>query len=783
MEDSYVVIKNERDSTIIDEPAIEFPYKLDTFQHNSAVAIEKQNENVLVVAHTSAGKSTVAEYAIAKAFQIDKKVIYTSPIKTLSNQKYRDFKNKFGNNVGILTGDVKLNPDAQCIIMTTEILRNKLYKNSNFLEDVEYVIYDEIHYFNDPDRGHVWEESIVMLPKRINLILLSASISCPEEFALWFGNIKEKTIKLISTTYRPVPLSHYVYDGDELLHIMDAHKNFNYKNYDNALSSFKHRIKNRKSFRSIFDPFVEMLQEKDMLPSIFFTFSRDKCTEYAKLIHKVLIDHEERSEIEKIFDINTHRLLENPDEIDQVILIKSLLMKGICVHHSGLIPVLKEIIEEIFSKGLIKILFATETFAVGVNMPTRTVVFTGLTKFSGEINDFRILRSDEYTQMSGRAGRRGLDKIGYVIYLPLRDIVEKHEMLSMATHPMPKMISKFMLDSKFILKAIHSNTQNISTVFDASLLSNENNKVLKSTEKEINHLENLTIDMKNKLISSNTDIEILREYCELKDKIKNSKNKERKKIQKRIDMIDLQKDKHFDNNISSFLNLKNKELELDKLKYEKIHLPEIFNIEILNNLKFLNELKYININQEYNIQLVKDTNKNMLTLDGIIATEINECNEILMLYLLNSKYLEDLKPSEIVPLLALFIEEKKDENPIVPENLPDNITDIIREIIKKDEEYSIIASKFNVPYKFGVNTQFPEIAYDWANNISLKEIIFKYQIYEGNFIRNMQKINNICTELIEIYEILNNQIMCDKIRSIEELIIKGVVTFVSLYIK
>ena len=194
-----------------------------------------------------------------------------------------------------------------------------------------------------------------------------------------------------------------------------------------------------------------------MLPALFFTFSRDKCTEYAKLIHKNLIDHEERAQIEKIFDLNIHRLLENPDEIDQVILVKSLLMKGICIHHSGLIPVLKEVIEEIFSKGLIKILFATETFAVGVNMPTRTVVFTGLTKFSGEINDFRVLRSDEYTQMSGRAGRRGLDKIGNVIYLPLKDIIEKHEIISMTTHAMPKMISKFMLNSN--LYKIKSHTE------------------------------------------------------------------------------------------------------------------------------------------------------------------------------------------------------------------------------------------------------------------------------------------------------------------------------------
>ena len=779
----YLIIKNERDETIINEPAYNFPYKLDTFQHNAAVAIETQNENVLVVAHTSAGKSTVAEYAIAKAFQLNKKVIFTSPIKTLSNQKYRDFKDKFGDNIGILTGDIKLNPDAQCLIMTTEILRNKLYKNSEFLEDVLYVIYDEIHYFNDPDRGHVWEESIVMLPKRINLIMLSASISCPEDFANWFGNIKEKPIKLISTSYRPVPLKHYVYESGELIPFMDHNKNFNYKNYDLALSYFAERKKSRKSFKAIFDPFVEMLRDNDKLPALFFTFSRDKCTEYAKLIHVNLIDHEVRAQIEKIFDLNVHRLLENPDQIDQVILIKTLLMKGICVHHSGLIPVLKEIIEEIFSKGFIKILFATETFAVGVNMPTRTVVFTGLSKFSGEVNDFRCLRTDEYTQMSGRAGRRGLDTVGNVIYLPLNNIVEKHELVSMVTHPMPKMVSKFMLDTKFLLKAIHSNSQNISGVFGSSLLSEENNKVIKSTEIDITRLTD-EIDNIYKDLGNSNNIMVIKEYCEIKDKIKNTKNKERKKLQKRLDIIENEKDKNFDKIVVEYQKYKIKMNELEKLKYEKIHLPEIFHTEIINVLYFLEHLEYIEkkVDTEFNVEMIKNINKDDLTIDGILATEINECNELLMMYIIKEKLIENLSPNEIVPILALFVEDKINENPIIPENLPDNIQEITKKIINKNEEFGYYATKYNVYYKCDMNTDFSEIALDWANNVTLREIIRKYEIYEGNFIRNIQKINNICVELIEVYDILNNTVMIEKLKEIEKLIIKDVVTFISLYI-
>ena len=782
----YLIIQNEREKNELENPAIEFPYKLDTFQHNAALSIENGNENVLVVAHTSAGKSTVAEYAIAKAFQLNKKIIYCSPIKTLSNQKFRDFKNKFGDNIGIMTGDIKLNPDAQCLIMTTEILRNKLYKNSQFLEDVLYVVYDEIHYFNDPDRGHVWEESIVMLPKRINLIMLSASISCAEEFASWFGSIKEKPIKLISTTFRPVPLQHYVYDtyNSELLTIMDHTKNFNYKNYDLAINNFNERKKTKKSFKSIFDPFVNYLSLESLLPGLFFTFSRDKCTEYAKLIRSSLIDHEERAQIEKIFDLNVHRLLNKPEEIEQVQLIKSLLMKGVCVHHSGLIPLLKEIIEEIFCKGLIKVLFATETFAVGVNMPTRTVVFTGLTKFSGEVNDFRCLRSDEYTQMSGRAGRRGLDKKGTVIYLPLKDILEKHEMVAMTTGIQPKMISKFKLDTKFALKAIHSNIQTINSLVDQSLLGNENLKIIKSTEKDITILEGETKDIENIFNNSfSDDLNTVKEYCELLIKIKNSKNKERKKIQKQLDIINNNKSKDFDKAVESFKNLQIKITQLENLKYEKIHLPEAFNNEIINAVKFLNKLEFLTLPDEgFNSTTISQLTKENLSLKGILATEINECNEILMSYVINNNILEDLTPIEIVPILSLFIDDKKNDNIFIPENLPENIQFLIKDLIKIDEEFDILASQYYTPYNSSLNTGFTEIAFEWSNGKSLKEITNKYEIYEGNFIRNMQKINNICNELIEIYNILNNHIMVKKLLEIEKLLIKDIVTFVSLYI-
>ena len=214
----------------VEDPAMTFPYQLDPFQQQAIEAIEGDG-NVLVTAHTSAGKSTVAEYAIAKCALLNQKVIYTSPIKTLSNQKFADFRQKADRmnltpeDIGIMTGDVKLNPDAQCVIMTTEILRNMLYQGHPMISEIKMVIFDEVHYINDRDRGKVWEESIIMLPAEINLIMLSATIAGADRFAKWIESIKGKTTRLVSTLYRPVPLHHYIYWSGQMYPIMKLRVN------------------------------------------------------------------------------------------------------------------------------------------------------------------------------------------------------------------------------------------------------------------------------------------------------------------------------------------------------------------------------------------------------------------------------------------------------------------------------------------------------------------------------------------------------------------------------
>ena len=390
------ILDNKFEGNFNSEP-FNFNFELDSFQKHAITSIQN-NENVLITAHTGSGKTVPAIFGIADSLNKNKKIIYTSPIKSLSNQKLFELKKLFPD-VGILTGDIKFNPDAQCVIMTTEILRNILYqKESQYINisEVDKVIFDEIHYINDPDRGKVWEECLILLPKEIILIMLSATIDKAEEFVGWVGDIKEKITNLIPTNKRVVPLEHYFYQNDELIKIVNHEgKMMNYdliKKEYNVLSCFK-----------MINVFVSYLQSHNMVPALFFIFSRKECEKLAKCVQNTLVSTEEIGEITKIFDYELRNYKKIYEKSPQYHELLRLLKKGIAFHHSGLIPILKEVTEILFSKGLIKILFATETFAVGVNMPAKTVVFPRLTKYSN--NNFRFLRTDEYLQMAGRAGR------------------------------------------------------------------------------------------------------------------------------------------------------------------------------------------------------------------------------------------------------------------------------------------------------------------------------------------------------------------------------------------
>ncbi|XP_068727369.1 exosome RNA helicase MTR4-like [Montipora capricornis] len=405
--------------------AKEYPFILDPFQKESLKCLEN-NQSVLVSAHTSAGKTVVAEYAIALSLQNKQRVIYTTPIKALSNQKYRELYEEF-QDVGLMTGDVTINPSASALVMTTEILRNMLYRGSEVMREVAWVVFDEIHYMRDKERGVVWEETIILLPDNVHYVFLSATIPNARQFAEWIAHLHKQPCHVVYTDFRPTPLQHYIYPsgGDGLFLVQDEKGDFREENFQKAMAVIREggtepgpqrgRKGGTKGPSSCFK-IVKMIMERNFQPVIIFSFSKKECEAYALQMSKLEFNSaHEKKLVEEVFNNAIDCLSDEDKKLPQVEHVLPLLKRGIGIHHSGLLPILKETIEILFSEGLIKALFATETFALGLNMPARTVVFTNARKFDGK--DFRFITSGEYIQMSGRAGRRGIDDRGIVILI------------------------------------------------------------------------------------------------------------------------------------------------------------------------------------------------------------------------------------------------------------------------------------------------------------------------------------------------------------------------------
>ena len=478
-------------SAMVPKLALDVPFELDDFQKRAVVHLER-GESVFVGAHTSAGKTIVAEYAIALALEHRTRVVYTSPIKALSNQKFRDFQRKFGSDqVGLITGDVSLNPTGACLVMTTEILRSMLYRGADIVRDIEWVVFDEVHYINDVDRGVVWEEVIIMLPDEVGLIFLSATTPNTREFSSWIGRTKRKNVFVITTDKRPVPLQHFLFSGKDFHMIKDSKGHFltagytaakkakmgankpqnkaNSKSKPTPGTTLKARGKqtpggssggqqrsrymNDKAAAEYWATLVRRLDKDKLTPTVVFTFSKKKCDERAGSLTTIdLTSPAEKSRIHVLFRRSLARLNPSDRELPQVQRIETLCSKGIAVHHGGLLPILKEIVEILFARGLIKVLFATETFAIGVNMPARAVVFNGLRKHDGTA--FRDLLPGEYTQMAGRAGRRGLDTVGTVIIAMPLDPPPLETLTTMLVGKATKLQSRFRLTYNLILNLL-----------------------------------------------------------------------------------------------------------------------------------------------------------------------------------------------------------------------------------------------------------------------------------------------------------------------------------------
>ena len=512
-----------------------YKFELSPFQKWSINALINGNDS-LITAHTGSGKTVPAEFGIRYFTSQGKRVIYTTPIKALSNQKLFDFRRKYPEiSFGILTGDIEDNRDAQVLIMTTEILANTLMSRNvdkslssqlecdkkpedglrfemNFETDLALVVFDEVHYIADQDRGHAWEQSIILLPNNVQLLMLSATISEPEQFASWIenkylneNNENKKQVVLSSTNERVVPLKHYTWfapfkskelqsltskpniyqmvdsNTNKLITLRDGDSRFVETNYSNVLK-LKNYInlsssKNCFTDHYVFTHLIDFLKKNKMLPALCFLFSRNQVEILANIIAKSgkinLFDEDDEVTPIKIQKECRHILSSKLNNyLDYINLpeysnILSLLEKGIGIHHAGVLPILRELIEILDEKGYIKLLFATETFAVGVNMPTKTVVFKSIKKFSN--NTYRYVHPFEYTQMAGRAGRRGLDTVGHVILLcNLFELPSSNDMSNILVGSPQTIKSNFHLSYNIILNTLYkiNNSENNENNYD-----------------------------------------------------------------------------------------------------------------------------------------------------------------------------------------------------------------------------------------------------------------------------------------------------------------------------
>ena len=787
-------------------------FEFSDFQTKACLSIV-EDKHVLVTAHTGSGKTLPAEFSIYYNIKVKgKKVIYTSPIKALSNQKYKEFSAKFPDiEVGILTGDIKHNPTADLLIVTTEILQNHCFKTKNkglyldFNIDLENelgsVVFDEVHYIDDVDRGTVWEQTIILLPDHIPFVMLSATIGKKEHFANWISTITNKEVTICSSDKRVVPLVFYEFFAlpdkyiknikdktkKELflkktktkLNILKQGGDYHYnhlsltKKCTNELTKDKFRVHDK----FVINECLEHLKHNDMFPCLLFVFSRKQVENISKQIFiDLFLPDEKDYMIRPIFTKMLVQKLENWKEyvnLPECEFYIELLEKGIGIHHAGMLPVFREIIEMMYEQKYIKVLIATETFAIGLNMPTRTVIFNSLFKHDG--NQMRLLQSHEFIQMAGRAGRRNIDKIGHVIlltnnYQPLGES-EYHSLF----HNKPKVLtSKFRITYNLILNYLENlNKEDFVKMIQKSLMNTDIVNQINISKEEIDKL-NHNISSYDTLLHDSI-VEQFQNYDHLKNKYTLSSNKDKKKIKREIQSIETSDEFTKYEVYQKYVNLVSLlRKEENILNYASTYVETQMNVlfDILQINGFVNE------NME-------------ATNMGLNASYIHElpCLVFCDLYGHCDKF-EKYSETQIVCLLSSFYElkVKDDYKTHYPSIMKEEFAFIEQRLnYYKDKE---LPSELYITNKFNIQYDLIDYIEKWFNNIEtiddtrffFHQLTSELDIFTGDFIKCCMKLVNMCNELIVFGENDNNYSFLEKINNIQRKLQKSIVSNKSMYV-
>ena len=855
-----------------------FDFPLSDFQKYAIEAVVSGN-HVLVSCPTGSGKTLPAEFAIQYFKGLGKKVIYTSPIKALSNQKYYEFTQKYpGISIGLMTGDIKVNPNADVLIMTTEILMNYLFNTLveeekkghqthsrlQFQIDLEKelgcVIFDEVHYINDENRGGTWEQTILMLPRHVQMVMLSATIDSPEKFAKWcHRGGSDKTVYLSYTNHRIVPLTHYgflttnesIFKGlkdkvlekeirnttNRLIPFQTAKGEFNeanVKTVSKMLEVFKKRnvVLKRKS---VLNNLTLFLKNQEMLPAIAFVFSRKNVEMCAQEVDTILLEDDSkisyivRRECEQIVRRlpNFQEYLELPEYSTLV----DLLEKGIGIHHSGMIPILREIVELFISKKYIKLLFATESFSIGLDCPIKTAIFTGLRKFDG--NQDRFILSHEYTQMAGRAGRRGIDTVGHVVHCNnLFKIPTVNEYRAILCGKPQEFVSKFYLSFQMILNLLKQGVTHIAGYIDFVEKSMISQEIQKETEKREKEMVEVSDKMWKKQLVVNqlkTPVEEMKNYYEKEQKIKEMNGNKRKGVERELQNI-REKFHCFEKDYKLYCEWKELKTLYNDVKNDFRYMEDYIHIQIDNLITVLEEKGFIkDVNEVYGeenrtkendeqetttcfenngapyggevVQInsgVKERDVRVwkLTELGIIASNIQEINGLVVArFLTEWDFLQDFTILQIIGLLSCFTdirvpEDQSASRPITTDTFLkekiEQVAGIFEDFLQEELKYHL---KTGIDYNKSLNFDVIDDMIEWCGFKTEQECKFFIQnklkekeISVGEFTKAVLKISVMVKELESVCESIGKLNLMHKLSQIDGHILKYVSVCQSLYV-
>lgn len=734
----------------------EFPFELDDFQKEACKIIDN-GESVVVCAPTGAGKTVIAQHAINNALKQGCRIFYTTPLKALSNQKFYDFCEQYGaDKVGLLTGDTSINRGAQIVIMTTEVFRNMLY-GTNFgavadnLKDVRYVVLDEVHYMNDEQRGTVWEESIIYCPTNIQIIALSATVANCDELTNWINTVHSKT-KLVNTDFRPVPLRFFYFDSSQpykLLPLLTPDGKLNNKIKPEKPQWARGKDKRKKTYVK---QIIQNLADNDMLPAIYFTFSRKKCDEQMEKCSGLGLNT--RKEQEEIKAFIEEFIAENPHLYGNKHI--EYLIQGVASHHAGLLPAWKNLVEKLFQKGLIKVVFATETLAAGINMPARSTVISSTSKRTD--SGHRMLTANEFLQMSGRAGRRGMDEVGYVTVVgtPFQTPEEVAELVLSDSNPLE---SKFSPSYSMVLNLLQrfnleESKELILKSFGYYSSDYRLKPILFQLEQYDKEIEERSFICPNKL----SDDKML-EY----DKLRFLYVQNRQTYKK---IVKQEKSKHrpLSPEVVEF-GKRNKE-ELHKLQTFacdtcKLYKKHSKNLEVLKRIdskkkKLLKEIEkqkdiYWNkfIAHRAVLKEFGYIQNDYPTEKGKTTSQIRSENELYLAEIIFSGVLENLTPSQLAGVIcALTTEELRIEIPYIPFSEPVRKTlNQIRNIKRKLEK---VQSKYDIEAPLYINPYFSSLIELWVEGAEWETVSEQIEIGEGDIVRAFKRVVDVLRQLTTI---------------------------------